>query len=119
MAVVAALVLVLSPLEAAPPKRDYAAAAWTILPPGENGSLSFDRNTTDQANRYDALTPSGGNVTPAAIRRDFKPAPLGLGSDEPREARASRAGVTIVRDSFDVAHVTGRRRPTSPSERAG
>ncbi len=44
------LALVLSPLEAAPPKRDYAArgASWSILPPGENGSLTFDRNTTDQ-----------------------------------------------------------------------
>ena len=52
--VVAALVLVLAPLEAAP-KRDYAAAAWTILPPGENGSLTFDRNTTDQA-RLSATT---------------------------------------------------------------
>ena len=88
VAVVAALVL--SPLEAAPPKGDYAAAAWTILPPGENGSLSFDRNTTDQATRYDALTPLAGNVTPAAIRRDFKPAPLGLGSDEPREREHPR-----------------------------
>ena len=73
---VAALALVLAPLEAAP-KRDYAAAAWTILPPGENGSLTFDRNTTDQAKLYDALTPLFGSVTARDIRRFFKPAPLG------------------------------------------
>ena len=48
----AVLAFALAPLEAATPKRDFAAAAWTILPPGENGSLSFDRNTTDQATLY-------------------------------------------------------------------
>ncbi|MDQ3381669.1 MAG: hypothetical protein M3546_15365 [Actinomycetota bacterium] len=58
------LALMLSPLEAASPERDYAApaATWSILPPGENGSVSFERNTTDQAKLYDALTPLRGNV---------------------------------------------------------
>jgi hypothetical protein len=41
---VGALALVLSPLEAAL-KCDYAAAARTVLPPGEIGSLTLDRNT--------------------------------------------------------------------------
>jgi acyl-homoserine lactone acylase PvdQ len=97
----------LAPLGAAP-TRDYAVAAWTILPPGENGGVTFDRNTTDQAKLYDRLTPLGGNVTVAAIRRFFKPAPLGLGSDTPRKRERPRPGVTIVRDSFGVAHVTGK-----------
>ncbi len=104
-----ALALVLAPLDAASP-RDYAAAAWTILPPGENGSLSFDRNTTDQAKLYDGLTPLRGNVTARDFRRFFKPAPLGLGSDTPQKRERPRAGVTIVRDSFGVAHVTGEDR---------
>jgi acyl-homoserine lactone acylase PvdQ len=108
VALVAAFALVLSPLRAASPKRDYAAAAWTILPPGENGSLSFDHNTTDQAKRYDGLTPLRGSVTARDLRRFFKPAPLGLGSDKPQKRERPRAGVTIVRDSFGVAHVTGR-----------
>jgi len=108
VAIVVALTLVLSSLEAAAPKRDYAAAAWTILPPGENGSLSFDRNTTDQAKLYDALTPLRGDVTARDLRRFFKPAPLGLGSDTPQKRERPRAGVTIVRDSFGVAHVTGK-----------
>jgi acyl-homoserine lactone acylase PvdQ len=108
VALVGALALVLSPLEAATPKRDYAAAAWTILPPGENGSLTFDRNTTDQAKLYDGLTPLFGNVTARDLRRFFKPAPLGLGANDVQKRERPRAGVTILRDRFGVAHVTGR-----------
>ncbi len=104
--VVAALALVLAPLEAAP-KVDFAAGAWTILPPGENGSLAFDRNTTDQAKLYDALTPLFGNVTSRDIQRYFKPAPLGAAVPGGRRERP-RSGVTVVRDSFGVAHVTGK-----------
>ena len=106
--IVAVCGLVLSPLEAAASKRDYAAASWSILPPGENGSLTFDRNTRDQAQLYDDLTALGGNVTTQDLRRYFKPAPLGLGSDRARKRERPRAGVTIVRDSFGVAHVTGK-----------
>jgi len=108
VALVGALVLVLSPLEAASPKRDYAAAAWTILPPGENGSVTFDRNTTDQAKLYDGLTPLRGSVSPRDLGRYFKPAPLGLGIAKPQKRERPRSGVTILRDSFGVAHVTGR-----------
>jgi acyl-homoserine lactone acylase PvdQ len=108
VALVAALALVLSPLEAASPKRDHAAAAWTILPPGENGSLTFDRNTSDQAKLYDGLTPLRGNVTARDLRRFLKPAPLGLGKDRAVKRERPRSGVTIVRDSFGVAHVTGK-----------
>jgi acyl-homoserine lactone acylase PvdQ len=107
VALVGAVTLALAPLEAAT-KRDYAAAAWTVLPPGENGSLTFDRNTRDQAALYDGLTPLRGNVTPRDLRRFFKPAPLGLGVERPRRRERPRDGVTILRDSFGVAHVTGR-----------
>jgi acyl-homoserine lactone acylase PvdQ len=102
---------VLSPLAAAPPKlpapADYAAAAWSILPPGENGSLVFDRHTTDQAKLYDALTPLRGNVTQRDIQRDFKPEPLGLGKEKPASVQRPKPGVTIARDRFGVAHVFG------------
>ena len=77
-------------------------------PPGENGSVTFDRNTTDQARLYDGLTALRGNVTPRDLRRFFKPAPLGLGADKPQKQERPRAGVTIVRDRFGVAHVTGK-----------
>ncbi len=104
---VAALALALAPLEAAP-KRDYAAAAWTILPPGENGSLTFDRNTTNQAKLYDALTPLFDNVTAQDIRRSFKPAPLGRAPTQGQKRERPRPGLTIVRDRFGVAQVSGK-----------
>jgi acyl-homoserine lactone acylase PvdQ len=95
-------------VEAAPPRQDYASAAWTILPPGENGSLTFDRNTTDQAKLYDALTPLFGQVTAKDVRRLFKPAPLGAPPKAGDKRERPRSGVTISRDSFGVAHVSGK-----------
>ena len=106
--VASSLVLVLSPLEAASPIRGYDAAAWSVLPPGENGSLAFDRNTRDQVALYDGLTPLAGNVSAGDLRRFFKPAPLGLGGDRPQKRERPRPGVTIVRDNYGVAHVTGK-----------
>ena len=106
--VLAVLAFALTPGDAATPKRDYASAAWSVLPPGENGSLTFNRNTRDQAALYDGLTVLGGNVAPADIGRYFKPAPLGLGKDRARTRDEPRGGVTVVRDSFGVAHVTGK-----------
>jgi acyl-homoserine lactone acylase PvdQ len=104
---VAASAVVLAPLEAAP-KVDYAASAWTILPPGENGSLTFDKNTRDQAQLYDALTPLLGAVTARDIRRTFKPAPLGAPPVAGDKRESPRPGVKITRDAFGVAHVTGK-----------
>ncbi len=110
VAIVAALA-VLSPLSAAPPKlpapADYAAQAWSILPPGENGSLAFDKHTTDQAKLYDALTPLRGTVTQRDIQRYFKPEPLGLGKEKPVSVERPKPGVSIARDRFGVAHVFG------------
>jgi len=103
---VGALVLAVA-VGAAGPRRDHAALTLTILPPGENGSVAFDRNTTDQAKLYDALTPLGGNVTDRDLRRFFKPAPLALAGKAARTERP-RSGVTIKRDSFGVPYVSGR-----------
>ena len=103
---VAASAVVLAPGDAAP-RVDFAAAAWTILPPGENGSLTFDRNTRDQALLYDALTPLFGTVSARDIRRTFKPAPLGAAVPGGKREQP-RSGVTIVRDAYGVAHVTGK-----------
>ena len=108
MAVPIVALVLLAPLEAASPKRDYAVAAWTILPPGESGSLTFNRNTRDQAQRYDALTPLFGTVTARDIRRTFKPAPLGAPPNAGARRERLRPGLTIARDSFGVAQVTGR-----------
>ena len=104
---VAASAVVLAPIEAAP-ARDYATSAWTILPPGENGSVAFDKNTRDQAKLYDALTPLFGSVTARDIRRTFKPAPLGAPPLAGYKRESPRPGVKIVRDDFGVAHVNGK-----------
>jgi acyl-homoserine lactone acylase PvdQ len=103
---VAASAVVLTQGDAAP-RVDYAAAAWTILPPGENGRLTFDRNTRDQSLLYDALTPRFGDVSARDIRRTFKPAPLGAAVPGGKREQP-RSGVTIVRDAYGVAHVTGK-----------
>jgi acyl-homoserine lactone acylase PvdQ len=106
---VAASLVLLAPLQAQSPRRDYAAAAWTILPPGENGSPTFNNNTRDQAQLYDALTAlSGKPITAANIRRLFKPAPLGAPPAANVKRERPRHGVTITRDAFGVAHVTGK-----------
>ncbi|MEX2613231.1 MAG: penicillin acylase family protein, partial [Gaiellaceae bacterium] len=42
------------------------------------------------------------------LGRYFKPAPLGLAIAKPQKRERPRSGVTILRDSFGVAHVTGK-----------
>jgi acyl-homoserine lactone acylase PvdQ len=105
VATVAALSLIPSALSAAPPKADYAAAAWSILPPGEGGTVS-SRHATDQLVRYEQIAERGANVTPRDLRRFFKPARLAR-VERPESRERPRPGVTIVRDRFGVAHVTG------------
>jgi acyl-homoserine lactone acylase PvdQ len=84
---------------------DYASVALSILPPGENGGLTFTRNTNDQAKLYDALTPLRGNVGSADLHRYFKPETLGGGG----AVRIENLGrVRILRDSFGVPHVIGK-----------
>ncbi len=106
LVVCAALVAV--SVAASAPRPDHAAVAFTILPPGENGGLTFDRNTTDQAKLYDALTPRFDQVTDRDIRRFFKPAPLGLAGEKPAKTKRLRPGVTILRDRFGVPHIQGK-----------
>jgi acyl-homoserine lactone acylase PvdQ len=94
---------------AAAPRHDYAAVALNVLPPGENGGVSFDRNTTDQATLYDGLTPLFDKVGNSDLKRWFKPETLGLGSLKAvRTEVLPRAGVRIQRDVWDVPHVTGK-----------
>jgi acyl-homoserine lactone acylase PvdQ len=106
----AALLLAL-PLGAAAPRlpapADYAVRSLSILVPGESGSLAGGANTRDQAALYDALTPLRGTVRETTLTRVFKPAPLGLGGAKPASVERPRAGVTVARDRFGVAHVFG------------
>jgi acyl-homoserine lactone acylase PvdQ len=89
------------------PRRDYAAVAFSILPPGENGSLTFTRNTNDQARLYDCLTVLFDQVKAADLKRCFKDASLGLRVKAARVQRP-RSGVTIERDGWGVPHITGK-----------
>src|SRR6266581_754698 len=98
--------LALGPAGAAP-RTDFAATAYDILVPGENGSVSFNRNTDDQAKLYDALTPLQGRVTAQTIRRLYKPERFG---GKGRAEDIGRDGVAVVRDGFGVAHVTAKTR---------
>ncbi len=94
---------------AAAPGHDYAAVALDVLPPGENGGVTFDANTTDQAALYDGLTPLGDRVTNADLKRWFKPETLGLGGLKVvRTERLPYQGTVIQRDKWDVPHVTGK-----------
>jgi acyl-homoserine lactone acylase PvdQ len=89
--------------------KDYASTALNIIPSGQYGGLSITPATSRQAEMYDGLTPLFDNVTTADLFKYFKSEALGLGSDGPgRTERVPRKGVRIVRDSFDVPHITGR-----------
>ena len=106
----AACLLGVSASNAKPP-RDYAAVALDILPPGQSGSLAFPPTATDQAKLYDGLTPLFRQVTAANYARFFKPEPFGLAAgDKAVRTERPRAGLTILRDRWDVPHITGKTR---------
>ena len=90
--------------------RDYAAVALNILPPGQSGSLSFPPTATDQAKLYDGLTPLFDQVAPANLTRYFKSEHFGLDGAKPTRTEHPGAGVTILRDRWDVPHVYGKTR---------
>src|SRR5438094_10437112 len=90
---------------AATAKNDFAGQAWNILPPGQSGALPAVPNSTDQLALYDALTPLGGSVTADDIAKYFKPATFGL-TGTPVSTERPKTGLTIVRDSFGVPHIT-------------
>jgi acyl-homoserine lactone acylase PvdQ len=91
----------------APERQDYAAVAFNVLPPGQNGSLVFSPNTRDQARLYDCLTPLFDRVAKRDLARCFKRASLGLVGKAARVQRP-RAGVLIERDRWSVPHITGK-----------
>jgi acyl-homoserine lactone acylase PvdQ len=90
-----------------PVRKDYAAVALNVLPPGENGSLSFNKHTNDQAQLYECLTPLFDRVKAADLKRCFKDASLGI-KGKPVRVERPLAGVIIERDRWDVPHITGK-----------
>jgi acyl-homoserine lactone acylase PvdQ len=88
-------------------RQDYAAVALNVLPPGQNGSLIFNRNTNDQAQLYECLTPLFDRVKAEDLKRCFKDASLGI-KGKPVRTQRPRAGVLIERDRWGVPHITGK-----------
>jgi acyl-homoserine lactone acylase PvdQ len=105
--VVATVATCLSAAAATPSRLDYAAVALSVLPPGENGSLTFNRNTNDQVGLYECLTPRFDRVSATDLRQCFKDASLGV-QGKPARTEKPRAGVLIERDRWGVPHVTGK-----------
>ena len=54
-------------------RRDYAAVALNILPPGQSGDLRFPPTATDQLKLYDGLTAKQASVTARDLTRFYKP----------------------------------------------
>ncbi len=87
---------------------DFASTALNVLPPGEGADSG--RNSTDQLALYDGLTPLWNAVSPTNVHRFFKPETFGLQGKAQRVEDTGRKGLKIVRDKWDVAHITGKTR---------
>jgi acyl-homoserine lactone acylase PvdQ len=92
--------------------KDYAPDALNIIPSGQFGGVPVPANADQQALMYDGLTPLFDQVTAPDLTKYFKTEALGAaGSPAPTTVeQVPRAGVTIVRDSFNVPHITGKTR---------
>jgi acyl-homoserine lactone acylase PvdQ len=89
--------------------RDFASTALNIIPSGQQGSFPVPAGADRQARMYDALTPKFDDVTSADLHRDFKSERFGTRGQCPcRTERVPRDGVRVVRDRFDVPHMTAQ-----------
>jgi acyl-homoserine lactone acylase PvdQ len=87
---------------------DYAATALNILPSGQYGTVPVPAGADTQAKMYDGLTPLFDDVRKLDLTTYFKSEGLGVGPDGPGVTESvPRPGVTIVRDKYNVPHVTG------------
>jgi len=105
---IATLAIVAAPALA----RDYADFARSVIPSGQSGSVPPPPGADTEALMYDGLTPLFGQVAPADLTRYFKSQRLGAtGMPGPTRVEPTpRRGLTIVRDRFNVPHLTGRTR---------
>jgi acyl-homoserine lactone acylase PvdQ len=102
----AALCLLL-PSAAAAATTDFASTALNIVPSGQPGSVPVPAGADRQARMYDALTPHFDDVTSDDLHRDFKSEKFGTKGQCPcRAEKVPRDGVRLVRDKFDVPHIT-------------
>src|SRR5215213_7286930 len=91
--------------------RDYADTARNVVPSGQWGGTPVPPGADSQAKLYDSLTPRFDQVTSEDLTRSFKSERFGVGPDGPaKPERVPRRGVRILRDRFNVPHITGRTR---------
>ncbi len=96
---------------ASPP--DNASIALDIVPSGEYGSLVPPAQADQQAQMYNALTPLFNNVSESQLTSFFKPMTLGSDTAGPgtvEQIPGAPAGLTIIRDQYDVPHIIGTTR---------
>src|SRR6188472_1962103 len=108
-ALVAACVFLTAP--AAASADDFAGTALNIIPSGQWGGVPVPPGADEQAKMYDSLTPLFDQVTAPDLLTAFKSERFGVDTAGPGRVEAvPRAGVTIVRDHFNVPHITGKTR---------
>src|SRR3954447_2039372 len=91
--------------------HDYAGTARNVVPSGQWGGVPVPPGADSQAKLYDSLTPRFDQVTAGDLNRSFKSERFGVGPDGPaRRERVPRHGVRLVRDRYNVPHITGRTR---------
>jgi acyl-homoserine lactone acylase PvdQ len=107
-----ALLGVLAVLAAPAAAKDYAGTALNIIPSGQYGSVPVPPGADTQALMYDGLTPLFDQVTAPDLTKYFKSEALGTaGAPGPTTVEATpRSGLKVVRDSFNVPHITGKTR---------
>src|SRR4051812_38672085 len=92
--------------------KDYAGTALNVIPSGQYGGLPVPAGADQQALMYDGLTPLFDQVTAPDLTKYFKSEALGsAGSPGPTHVESTpRKGLKIVRDAYNVPHLTGKSR---------
>src|SRR5215210_7304744 len=109
--VLAATVTAFLVLPATAAARDYADTARNVVPSGQWGGAPVPPGADSQAELYDSLTPRFDRVTAEDLDRSFKSERFGVGPDGPAKSEhVPRRGVRLVRDRYNVPHITGRTR---------
>ena len=112
LAAAAGLALILAVAAGGARRHDFAATAYSVLPPGQYGGVDFQRWSRDQIPLYDGLTPLFDRVSAADVRRYFKPEPLWHGTEKAVRVEHPGRGVTIGRDAYGVPHVFAKTEPS-------
>jgi acyl-homoserine lactone acylase PvdQ len=104
--VAGALVVIGLAVQPATAATDFAQTARNIIPSGQFGAVPPPAGADTQAKMYDGLTPLFDQVTGPDLSKYFKSERFGVATDGPGTSESvPRAGVTIVRDKFNVPHV--------------